>query len=141
MPGGRPPKPAQIKTLEGNRGRRDIPPEVSADGLPEMPTGLCDVAAGHWRFVMAEVGKWGVAKRIDGALLERLCRYWALWQRAMTAVESDPLDKDAANLAIKYGDQWEKCASKLGMSPVDRAKLAIQEQKAEDPLKEWKTVG
>jgi len=137
---GRPPKPQQIKTLEGNRARREIPPEVPADGLPELPAVLNEIATEHWVKVTSEIDGWGIAKRVDSHALEQMCRYWALWQAAMSVAERDPIDKDARLAVSTYSECWRKFAIEFGLTPVARAKLAIQEQKKTDDLGDFLKV-
>jgi hypothetical protein len=39
---GRPKKPARIREMEGNPGKRRIPKEIAASGLPRAPEGLTE---------------------------------------------------------------------------------------------------
>ena len=129
---GRPPKPKVIRTLEGNRSQTPIPDEVPASGVPAKPEGLCEVASAHWDHVVEHVVGWGIAKSIDANALEQLCNYWALWKSLVPKAQANPSDKDIRIALIGYSDSWQKLASKFGMSPVDRAKLAITEAKKKD---------
>lgn len=133
---GRPPKPKVLKTLEGNRGKREIPDEVPADGCPAKPADLCPVASAHWDHVVEHVVGWGIAKAIDANALEQLCRYWALWKALLPRAVADPADPEIKNALTKYSTEWQKLASKFGMSPVDRAKLAITEAKKKDDFED-----
>jgi len=137
---GRPPKPQQIRTLEGNRSRSRIPEEVQAEGSPVMPRGMPKVAQTHWRKVTSEVNGWGICKRIDGLALEQMCRYWALWRTAVAAAEKHPLDKEYRQAVVGYGEQWRKLAIEFGLTPVARTRMAISEQKKTDDFGEFLKV-
>lgn len=129
---GRPPKPASLKVLEGNRARREIPKEPPAVGVPVKPNGLCEVAAAHWDFVLGHVISMGVAKEIDSPKLQMLCESWALYRRAYEAAKVDPLDKEIRLAVRGYLADWSKLASDFAIGPVSRTKLAIQEKKSDD---------
>jgi len=141
MPAGRPPKPQTIRTLEGNRSKREIPAEIEAEGVPVKPAGLCEIASAHWDTVTGNIHGWGIATRADSASLEQMCRYWALWQSAMSLSENDPSDKNARLATVAYGDQWRKLAVEFGLTPVARTRIAIQELKKVDALEDFVAKG
>jgi len=141
MTAGRPPKPQTIRTLEGNRSKREIPAEIDAEGVPILPAGLCEVAAAHWATVTGNIHGWGIATRADSEALEQLCRYWALWRAAVSVAELDPIDKDARIAATAYGDQWRKIAVEFGLTPVARTRIAINEMKKSDAFEDFAKQG
>jgi P27 family predicted phage terminase small subunit len=79
---GRPPRPTELKLIEGRRpgkdsGGRPIP-EVPAfkRGEPVMPIWLPDEARAEWRRVVPELSLLGLLKLIDGAALVAYCMTW-----------------------------------------------------------------
>lgn len=124
----RPRKSAAVKAAEGNRGKRDIVPEAVLHGTPELPPGLHDSAAEHFRFLAAEFGGAGVLKRADGPALAKLAR---LWQRYWELDEAGDID-----LSLKVASAWDRAASRLGLSPVDRSRLLVPKAESSDPTED-----
>jgi phage terminase small subunit len=89
---GPPPKPTDIRLLEGNRGRLKINPnEVQYDrAIPDKPEGISPAASKIWDDLVREMGG---AKR--GSVLRRVDQR-ALWQLA----------EDEALLAEAYQGLW-----------------------------------
>lgn len=125
---GRPRKPAALKAIEGNRGKRDLPQPLPLQGLPEFPSGLTPEGENFWRLVAGELGAVGVAKRIDGPALQLAAQAWEWTQRANAAYDLDSFRKAAAT--------WIALSAKLGLTPVDRAKLELAATEAPDPTEE-----
>ena len=53
---GRPKKPALIREMEGNPGKRRIPKEIAASGLPRPPEGLTEEEFELWTEIVAAIG-------------------------------------------------------------------------------------
>ena len=119
---GRKPKPAAIKLLEGNPGKRDIPDEIKPAGVAAMPERFngngehAELCRHMWAQVVPELTRLGLATSLDQAALEQLCEWYATLRQAQ-------LDLDY-QLAGRAFDKWQGLASRFGFSPVDRAKLA-----------------
>ncbi len=78
---------------------------------------------------------------MDSAELAALCRWWAEWRRCDERLERMPADDDDRYRAIiQTGLAWkhfDKLATKFGLSPVDRVRLATPAPEQEgDPLLE-----
>lgn len=125
---GRPRKPSALKDLEGNRARRDIPPEIPLHGTPELPDSLDSVAAEHFTFLSAEFGGAGVLKRADGPALAMLADLWSKYWAASEAGDLDAL--------CKLKQRWDSAASKLGLSVIDRSRLVIAKPEQRDATEE-----
>jgi len=123
----RPRKPAALKALEGNRGRRDIAPEIELHGTPELPEWLASAAAEHFTFLAAEFGGCGVLKRADGPALSMLADLWALYWECRAGGDNDT--------AMKVKARWDSAASKLGIQVIDRSKLMTAHAKEVDPIR------
>jgi phage terminase small subunit len=123
---GRPPKPtADLKLHGGFRADRhgDRVDVAMPSGLPPKPDGLDPAAGEHWDRIVDHIGKTGVLAEIDAEEVEKAARYWSLWRRSISSCEADVTDKDARLNAVAFGQEWSKSASKLGLNPIDRARL------------------
>ena len=133
---GRPKKPSALKRLEGNRSRRDIPPDVDLHGLPECPANLGADAREHFEFIAAELGAAGVLKRLDTKLLAVFADLLAAYWRCSAADDLDGMVKAAAKV-ISIGGH-------LGIPPSERASLmagAVKERPDEDDVRFFNAVG
>ena len=75
MPTGRPPKPVELKRLQGNPGKRALPAPVvmlPAGDPPPMPVTFGPVAREAWQRLWANCGAWW-SPTTDLAIVERLC--------------------------------------------------------------------
>jgi len=111
--------------------------ESRAEGLPECPDGLGSAAQWLWDFVVDELGRIGVAKRIDTPHLWAMCEAWGLYRNAVEIAKGDPTDKDARIAVVSYMATFEAAAAKCGLSPSDRAKLTIAPEIAADPFADF----
>src|SRR5262245_23230460 len=126
---GRPRKPSAIRHLEGARGHSNpIPPELPLNGTPELPDSLDSVAAEHFMFLAAEFGGAGVLKRADTKALQKLSALWSDYWQARDAGDIE--------LSLKISAAWDRGASKLGLSPIDRSRLLIAKHETADPIEE-----
>lgn len=157
MPGGRPPKPVEVKRLTGNPGRRKLPEPnttvalVPADGLPAPIT-----LAAHGREMWHKAQKrasW--LSNLDLAALEDFCTTWdeiqeyraAIAEQGITLEEpivtpaghvvgtklvTNPLIKEL-RLAQK---QIHSIGSLLGFDPTSRSRLGLAEVKTQSKLEE-----
>ena len=71
---GRKPKPRVLKLLEGNPGKRPLPPPDPSDqALGRSPQGLTEQERATWRRVARDC-PW--LRRADRTLVELFCRSW-----------------------------------------------------------------
>lgn len=132
----RPRKPSALKDLEGNRARRDLPPEVPLHGLPELPESLDAVAAQHFTAIAAEFGGAGVHKRVDTAALAILADLWSKYWRASVEYDAARSAEERDHWLPKvrgFRADWERQASKLGIQVIDRSRLMVAKQEQADP--------
>src|SRR5690349_19006468 len=123
----RPRKPSAIKQLEGNRSRREIPADVPLHGFPEK-THAGRTADEHFAFLAAEFGGAGVLKRADSPALAKLASLWEAYWVAMDCGEFSE--------AVKLAAAWDRGASRLGLSPVDRSKFLVAPKEKPDEAEE-----
>jgi len=103
---GRPPKPTNLKIMEGNRGRRPILPEPQpAKGVKAPPRGLPTVAKRIWKTLAAELDRLNLLTVVDAMALEGVCVAYA------HAIAADR-EIERLQAAIK-GAASEKRAEKL----------------------------
>lgn len=127
---GRTPKPAALKILEGNAGKREIPQEVQPEGQAQMPSRWLrkgehsEQAREHWNQMVPELIRLGLATSLDQPALEQMCEWYAVLRVAQQDLEY--------TLAGKAFDRWTSLAAKFGFSPSDRARLAGLGQKQQE---------
>ena len=141
MAGGRPPKAIGILNLQGTsrpdrHSHRSKEPQ--SGGKPECPKWLKGDAAKFWRDAVPKLDRMGILQSIDSAELAALCRSWAEWRKSDRRLEAEDDDKVRFRLTILAGMAWkqfEKIATKYGLTPVDRIRLATSEEtKVDSPL-------
>lgn len=129
-PRGRKPKPASVRKIEGNRGKRRIPvtPEPRAASGPELepPTWLDTPAKATWRELVPELQLNGVLAFVDRGALAVSCQAysdivdarrklkkkfsWAQMQRWQHAVKT-----------------FKAFATEFGLTPSSRMRLHLAE--------------
>ncbi len=139
---GRPPKPTNLKILEGNRGRRPLPqnepkPEPLA---PDMPDWLHADAKAEWQRIVPQLTKLGLLAKTDLGVIVGYCESWAQYKKAMEFLhkhgEVYPIKNDDGT--VKYLQQvpqvsiankaWLnicRASAMMGLSASDRARLEI----------------
>jgi phage terminase small subunit len=130
MMAGRPRKSSALRTLEGGRSHSsEIPPEIPLDSsAPVLPPELDAVAAEHFTFMVQEFHPVGIIKKCDGPALAKLAVIWSQFWQAQEAGD--------INATCKLSQRWDAAASKLGITPVDRVKLAVGGQVKTDTIEE-----
>lgn len=125
----RPPKPTAEHRLHGTY--RDDRHGLRADGLfthgePEKPAWLDDDALGAWDTVIAFLPE-QIKCELDALMLAGMCDWYSKWRKFSKQITSSDQDEYKATMkaAIAW-KQFEKCAVKFGLSPVDRARLNVR---------------
>jgi P27 family predicted phage terminase small subunit len=133
---GRKPKPAHLKLVAGNPGRRPIPenqprPPVAAPGCPSH---LDEVAQVEWQRIVPLLLGMGVLSEVDRAVLAGYCAAYSRWAKAEERLaEHGPIVKAprtgtpmhspflaVANAAMA---QMAKLAAEFGMTPSSRSRI------------------
>lgn len=136
MTKGRPRKPIELKVLDGTfrRDRDDPATAVIAEGLPEQPPGMSDGAQRWWKFLLPEVQKLSVARKVDSVMFATLCVGLARMDRALIASEEAMFGsddhKDAERMYHLAATEVRPLAAAFGLTPADRARLKIEKPKA-----------
>jgi len=135
---GRNPKPTALKRLQGNRGKRPLPanePKLTL-GVPDMPPDLDVIAREEWERVTPELLRTGVLAKIQRAGLEAYCRWYSIWRRRMTELESarGRARRTAFLEAAEASKRLLAFAAQYGLTPAMQTKVAARPADAPD---EW----
>lgn len=144
---GRPPKPTQMKVLEGNPGKRALPkhepkPKVK---IPSCPRHLDKEARAEWRRISKELLQLGLLTAVDRAALAAYCQCWSRWVYAETKLAN--LEGDwtfTTDTGYESVTPWLSIANKamaemrafiteFGLSPAARTRIQVKpEDKTDD---------
>ena len=135
---GRPPKTTAQHKAEGtfrttrHRNRADANWSPMS---PEPPDDLTPAAKQIWRSYMDGCPQEMLAS-IDGQMLATACQWGAMAYELTTYCAHNILEFEAQKAAARATDKFNALSSKLGMSPVDRARLKAPDPKSldDDPL-------
>jgi len=140
---GRKPKPAAVKELAGNPGKRAIKPEVKPESIrPRVPTHLSKDARRCWDYLAPKLFDLGLLTRLDRETLAAYCESYALWVEAKEKVNTSGLVLKTMNgnliqnpylsIANKARDSMVKIGAEFGLSPSSRVGLPSKD--GGDPL-------
>lgn len=142
QPGRR--KPATLKVLEGNPGRRPAasPPELPS-GVPEPPAWLPHAAAEHYRRLAPPLAKAGLLTEVDRDALADLCVCLVRLEEAERAITergilldgpNGPVKNPACTAAKDYRAHLQAWAKRFGIDPYSRGALDVEPKNDPDPL-------
>jgi hypothetical protein len=132
---GRPRKPVENHLRDGTyRADRHgpIPDEEPAGPPPAKPKDLTGVAEKFWNLVVALVGP--TLRAADAPQLVQMCRWWARWKECEQAIDElaegvEPGSMQYTRLlnsAVVCSANFDRVASRFGLTPADRAKLRAE---------------
>jgi len=141
---GRKPKPAELKILAGNPGKRPIKPtaiDLPAD-IPDCPEHLDAAARAEWDRVTALLAETKLLKQTDRAVLAAYCQCYARWANAeeqlrkvgpvLMTPNKMPVQNPYLQIANKALDQLRKFTTELGFSPVARSRVDAEPKPTAD---------
>jgi P27 family predicted phage terminase small subunit len=139
-------KPAHLKLLEGNPGRRPIPveprPDV-AEVVPVAPAFLTADARKEWDHVASQLHCLGLLTVIDISALAAYCQAYGRWltaERAIANMAERDLVTGALMIKTTNGNAIQnplvgtsntaardmvRYASEFGLTPASRARIAL----------------
>ena len=132
---GRQRKPTELKVLEGNPGKRQLPQnEVKPKPIiPECPIWLHDYAKTEWNIIAPKLDMLGLLTEVDCTALAAYCQSYARWREAeefmskhntIFKTQSGYLQQvPQVAIAQKYMALMSTYLGKFGLSPADRAGL------------------
>ncbi len=102
---GRKPKPAHLRLIEGNPGKRPIRQGVvipPAPGIPEPPPHIDEIATAEWHRIAPGLHALRLLDRVDTASLAAYCTAFSRWVTAESALaEMAKMDKTTGALMIR----------------------------------------
>lgn len=147
---GRKPRPAELRLIEGNPGRRPIPrPLKVPPGLPAPPGHLDPEALAEWHRIIGELGQIGIITQPDRAALAAYCCAYSRWALAEKRLrEQGQLTRNAAGSVVQ--SPWMKISTQamllmhkflteFGMTPVSRSRVTAAS--ADDPTNPFALIG
>lgn len=149
---GPPPKPTNLRLLEGNAGKVPISPnEPKPKSIEEAdpPDWLSDEAKRYWRRLIPMLASAGLLTDVDLCVLERYCDCLADWRAARDFLiargqifypifDGNHVDPATGQRVIKYLQEYPHVAKKLkmsehllrieqhfGMTPASRSRIIL----------------
>lgn len=132
------PKPAKLKLLEGNPGKRKLKPgqePVPKRGLPECPRRLQGEAAIAWRFLAEEIRAMQLDHLIDGLALEGACVAYGRAVAADEVISSRGMTFTTPNGYVQQRPEvsisergwklFKSFCAEFGMTPAARCRLSV----------------
>jgi P27 family predicted phage terminase small subunit len=137
-------KPAAIRKLEGNPGKRAIPREIEPIGIPEAPAHLTPEQRDRWQDIVSSLPI-ELLTRADNQVLARMAVAWATFIQTTVAInQAGLLTRGQHGEAVRNPlhavrklavAEMEVCGNALGLSPLARTRLTAQENAEDnDPL-------
>jgi len=156
---GRPPKPAALKILEGNRGRREIKEGPKFRPIaPECPAWLSEQAQIEWGRLAPSLEALGLLTDADMAGFAGYCQSYSRWVEAETVIEIHGLSYETRKMEMaEDGNTFERVSyhprpevgiaqkeklammrfgALFGLSPSDRGRMNTPKQDT-DERREW----
>ena len=133
-----PPKPVELKALQGNPGRRPIHETEVVDvvfGAAVAPEGLGPSGLSLWATVY-EAGELWVSSRTDFHLVEQVCRQMDRVAELRELWLVDPADRSLNTTLLETEKAVQSGLSLLGFTPADRTRLGLVSARAKSKLEE-----
>jgi len=146
--GGQNAKPAALKRLEGNPGRRKLPKEKKEkdaipDGrLPKPPAHLSKLAQAEWKRLAPDLHMLGLLNRLDLNALGNHCETYARWREAIAQVQKVgmvvkspsgyPIINPFHSIAQKCSAEMLNFMREFGMTPASRSRIETKRQKDDE---------
>lgn len=136
---GRKPKPAAVKVLEGNPGKRafntgEPKPEKKA---PRCPSWLEDEAKREWKRMAKQMEQLGILTEIDMAAFAGYCQAYARWKEAEEYLsEHGQVVKTPSgycqqvpqvSIAQTYLKIMNRFCEQFGLTPSSRGRIAVSD--------------
>lgn len=136
---GNPPKPAELKLLQGNPGQHKIAFSESAPlvdfGNAVAPDDLGPTGLSLWQTVY-EAGELWVSSRTDSHLVEQVCRQLDRAAGLRELWLADPADRKINMSLLETEKAVQSGLSLLGFTPADRTRLGLVSARAKSKLEE-----
>lgn len=141
---GRPAKPAHLKLVEGNRGKRPIAEWVAPAKRGQAlapPAHLDPIAKAEWKRLAKEITLLGTLTNVDRAAFTAYCQCWSTYVQAQTAIDKrakDPKTLGGLVMVTAAGNMIQdplvgirntalrdlmRYASEFGFTPASRVRV------------------
>ena len=139
-----PKKPAIIRKLEGNPGKRPIPKdELTGVGDPVPPEHLSEAQLALWHHIVRSLPI-GLLSQADEQCLERMAVAWATYRETSKLINQaglitrgqsgEPVRNPLLLIRQHAAGEMSDCAMVLGLSPLARTRLTAPETASDEPL-------
>jgi hypothetical protein len=134
-----PPKPVELKIIQGNPGKRALPLNDALAPLeygyrePLRELGL--VGKQFWDNIF-DAGEIWISIRTDTELVQMVCEQLDRRELIKQQIESDPTDPTWYRQANEIEKQIIHSLSLLGFTPADRTRLGLVSAKTKSKLEE-----
>lgn len=141
---GRRPKPAELKILAGNPGKRPIKPssiDLPAQ-IPDCPDHLDADARLEWERITALMSGTELLKQTDRTVLAAYCQCFSRWKNAETQLRKVgpvlltpnkmPVQNPYLQIANKALEQLRSFMTELGFTPSARGRVNSEPTKPAD---------
>lgn len=147
MPPGPPPKPIELKVLEGNPGKRKLnknaPKPMRVLSL-KCPSYIGKYGKQVWKNIVSELSRLGMLTEIDQGALELYCRMYQKWREnedfliekgSVFPIKDEkgrikclqPMPQVA--IAHQSAEYCRKLLAEFGLTPAARSRLSIPIEK------------
>lgn len=143
---GRKPKPAHLRLIEGNPGKRALPKglKIEPTDVPTPPKFINGYAREEWDRVANGLALMGMLTEIDIAALASYCQSYAVWRQATEAINKmaasdmltgglmikttngNAIQNPLVGTANKAASDMVRYAAEFGMTPSARTRLSGQ---------------
>jgi P27 family predicted phage terminase small subunit len=133
---GRKPKPAHLKVLEGNPGKRPLNPRQPRPEVkvPTCPAHLSPSAKAEWKRLARQMHVLRIPTELDRAALAAYCQAYGRWVEAEKKLKETPVllklpsgyiqPSPWLGIANKQLELMHKYMSDLGLSPTTRSRVS-----------------
>ncbi len=145
---GRPPKPTNLKILEGNPGKRPLPKnEPKPKPLaPKRPPWLTGEGKKMWERLSPELERLGLLTVIDGETFAAMCARWKTFVECerylkkngltYTYINTQGAENEVERPQVRIGqkalDQFRSFCSEFGLTPSSRTRIEVKPAEGED---------
>jgi hypothetical protein len=136
---GNPPKPAELKILQGNPGQHKIKVNDAIApleyGYTEPLRPLGPVGKQFWDTIFGAGELW-ISIRTDTQLVQMVCEQLDRRERLRELWENDPTDRAVSMSLFDVEKAVVSSLSLLGFTPADRTRLGLVSAKTKSKLEE-----
>lgn len=138
-----PPKPLEIRALEGNRGKRPMPKAIALkDASNHIPDELAGYAREWFKLVSSELRTPKILKTIDVPGLAIVAQVYANMRMAQDSINKNGVETVGSDGVVHSNPMvsefrlsaklYHEMGSAFGLSPVSRTRFAIAATKTKE---------